>query len=137
MPGRILAIDFGTVRMGIAISDPTRTIATPLAVVPNSESTLDEIATLVSGNDVGEILIGLPLNVDNSDSSMTQRVRAFAKEVEARTGLPIILYDERYSSMIAQEIMIETGKSRKQRRVKGELDKRAAAAMLQEYLSAK
>ena len=131
-----MAIDFGTVRMGIAISDPTRTIATPLGVVQNGDNTLADIATLASQNDVGEILIGLPLNVDNSDSAMTLRVRAFAKEVETRTGLPIILYDERYSSIIAQEQMIETGKSRKQRRVKGELDKRAAAAMLQEYLSA-
>ena len=132
---RILAIDFGTVRMGIAISDPTRILASPLAVVQNGPNTLDELAALIAKNDVAEIMIGLPLNVDGTDSNMTKRVRAFAKHVEEKFKLPVVLYDERYSSMIAQEQMIEAGRSRKQRHVKGEVDKRAAAAMLQEYLN--
>lgn len=132
---RILAIDFGTVRMGIAISDPTRILASPLAVVQNGPNTLDEIAALIAKNDVAEIMIGLPLNVDGTDSNMTKRVRAFAKHVEEKFKLPVVLYDERYSSMIAQEQMIEAGRSRKQRRAKGEVDKQAAAAMLQEYLN--
>lgn len=135
MSGRILAIDFGTVRMGVAISDPSRILASPLAVVQNGPDTITEIAALIKQHDVTEIMIGLPLNVDGSDSTMTQRVRAFATHVEQSLHLPVVLYDERYSSMIAQEMMIEAGHSRKQRQTKGELDKRAAAAMLQEYLN--
>jgi putative Holliday junction resolvase len=133
--GRILALDFGTVRIGVAISDPSRTIASPIAVVPAGRGAIAAIASIAAANDVGEILVGLPLNVDNSDSAMTKKVRAFADHVHQSLKLPVTLYDERYSSMIAHDLMIASGHSRKKRQTKGELDKRAAAAMLQEYLN--
>lgn len=131
---RVLAIDFGTVRIGLALSDPTRTLASPLTVIRAGTTAIQEIAHLAMQHEAGEIMIGLPLSVDGSDSDMTRRVRAFAQQIGAAIPLPVVLYDERYSSMIAQEHMIEAGYSRKTRRKKGEVDKRAAAAMLQEYL---
>jgi putative Holliday junction resolvase len=133
--GRVMAIDFGTVRLGVALSDPTRTLATPHAVVLNDQQVFVNLATIVARHDVREIVVGLPMTLAGSDSIMTTRARAFAKRLGEKIPLPVTMYDERYTSLIAEEHLRDTGRSRKARGKKGEVDKAAAAVMLQEYLN--
>jgi len=131
---RILALDYGTVRIGVALSDERHVFATPLCVCINKKDVLDEIERIIEKNNVEKIIVGLPISVDGSDSPMTVRVRAFADHLHERTSLPVELYDERYTSLLAHDSLIASGKTRKARQKKGELDKRAAAILLQEYL---
>ncbi len=129
-----MAVDYGTVRIGIALSDERHILATPLRTLINKKDSLDEILKIAQQNNVERVIVGLPLKEDGSDSHMTKQVRGFAERLHQKLSLPVELYDERYTSLLAQDSMIESGKKRKDRQKKGELDKRAAAILLQEYL---
>jgi putative Holliday junction resolvase len=131
---RIMAIDYGTVRIGIAFSDERQILATPFRTLINKNGMLNEIRRIIEHSNVEKIIVGLPLKEDGSDSQMTKQVRAFAEKLSDSILLPVELYDERYTSLLAQDSMIESGRKKKDRRKKGELDKRAASILLQEYL---
>ena len=131
---KIMAIDYGTVRIGIALSDEMHILASPLCTLINKKDALDEITLIIQKNNVEKIIVGLPITLSGNDSPMTVRVREFADRVREHISLPVELYDERYTSLLAQDSMIASGKKRKTRQKKGELDKRAAAILLQEYL---
>src|SRR5690348_737848 len=120
---RIMAIDYGTVRIGIALSDERHVLATPLRTIVNKSGLLDDILKIAAQNDVEKIIVGLPLKEDGGDSKMTIQVRAFAEKLSDKSKLPVELYDERYTSLLAQDSMIGSGKKKKDRRKKGELDK--------------
>ncbi|MCB1109677.1 MAG: Holliday junction resolvase RuvX [Chlamydiia bacterium] len=131
--GRVLGIDFGMKRIGIARSDPMKMIASPLKTIVAGK-TLEETADLVvkECNDVETIVLGLPLLLSGEDSDTTTRVREFAAILEKKSGLPLILWDERLTSKQIEKLMIEDNVSRKKRTQ--HLDTLSATLILQNYL---
>lgn len=131
---RILAIDYGLKRTGLAVTDPLKIIATPLTTV----ETKDLIAYLkayVAKENVERLVLGFPRRLNNEDTEMTPHVRTL--ESTLRTlfpNLPVSLVDERFTSSIAQRAMIEGGMKKKDRRVKGNVDKISAVLILQSWL---
>ena len=109
MKGRLLAIDYGTTRVGIAISDETNLIVRPLASLPRSnwKKLLREIIDLRERFDARGVVIGLPLRMDNSDSEMASEVRRIARNLQLSLDVPIILQDEKLTSRAAREMIRE------------------------------
>jgi putative Holliday junction resolvase len=135
---RVLAIDVGRRRVGLAISDPTRTLARPLAtltVEPGRaiDRVAHEIAQLAAEEDgVSEIVIGMPVRLDGSRSEQTVHVEAFVAALQKRTAIPIRVADERLTSREADSRLAVN--ERDWRKRKKSLDAAAAAVFLQEYL---
>lgn len=137
---RIVGLDVGERRIGVAVSDPTCTLARPVGVLRaaalNAEAlatVADEVARLGREEDgVTTIVLGLPRHLDGTPNAMTPRIEAFAQALGARTGLPVVLQDERLTSREAESrlaIREKDWRARKQR-----LDAAAAAIILQDYL---
>lgn len=140
---RIVGLDVGERRIGVAVSDVTRTLARPLGVlrpagldVDAVRLSADEIGRLAREEDgVASIVVGLPRRLDGTPNDMTRRVEQFARQLEARTALPVTLQDERLSSREAESRLALREKDwrvRKQR-----LDAAAAAVILQDYLDSR
>ena len=140
---RIVGLDVGERRIGVAVSDVTRTLARPLGVlrpagldVDAVRLSADEIGRLAREEDgVASIVVGLPRRLDGTPTDMTRRVEQFARQLEARTALPVTLQDERLSSREAESRLALREKDwrvRKQR-----LDAAAAAVILQDYLDSR
>lgn len=132
---RILAIDFGEKRIGFAITDPLNMFGYPLVTVPNDNKFWNELSKVILEYKVVKIILGYPLKESGSQSTSSKAVLKFKEELEKRITLPIELVDERYSSSIARDRIIQTVSSKKKRRDKSLLDKNAAAVMLEDYLS--
>ena len=134
MIGRILGIDFGKARIGLALSDPLGITAQPFEVVAfeKIEEAITRIAALVKEHDVARIVLGLPLNMDGSEGFMVAATRDFAVALEKKTGLPSIEWDERLTSSQALSALGRQEKSWKKRKKK--LDAVAAQFLLQSYL---
>lgn len=130
--GRILGIDHGDVRIGIAMSDETAFLASPLTTVRNGKSAADEVVGLVEEHGVEKIIIGLPLNMDGSAGPATEKVRKFALKLSKKTDVPIIESDERLTTVTAHHNLREAGLDGKQR--KGVVDMAAAQVILQDWL---
>ena len=132
--GRILALDFGKRRIGLAISDPSRLIASTLETLQRTtiRADLDALRNLATTREATLILIGLPLNMDGSEGLSAQRVREFADRLGRRTGLEVELCDERLTSVAAEEMLRERGANPDRR--PGKVDALAAAILLQGYL---
>ncbi len=130
----MLGVDLGSVRVGLAVSDPDGILAQPFEVIPREEAEV-EIAFRASHLEVGEIVVGIPYGMDGTPGAAAEAAEAFAEALEERTGLPVSRWDERLSSKQASRAMREGGKSTKQQR--GQLDKVAAALVLQAYLDSK
>ena len=129
---RIMAIDFGTVRVGIALTDPMQMIAKPYQVLANDDSLFENINTIIAEKKVSEIILGLPVNLAGADTDKTREVRTFAKILEAKVKLPVTFFDERYTSAEANQLLEKMGFSiRSGRKV---IDKVAAAIILKNYL---
>jgi putative holliday junction resolvase len=130
---RYLAIDYGNKRTGLAICDPTQTIVSPLAVVQSDKGLLKKIAEIVKKESVEAIILGLPLNMDDSQGYQTKIVLGFAERLKAAVSIPVHLQDERLSSFAAQEKLSDAGffGTEKSRR----LDAIAAAEILQAFLN--
>jgi putative Holliday junction resolvase len=129
--GRILALDFGTVRIGVAISDPLQITAQPLAVWP-VDAWPERLRDLLDDYEVDKIIVGLPTSLNGGEGPSAQGARNLAAEVAALTGLAVELVDERFSSRIAEQALL-SGDVRRSRR-RESLDKVAAAVILQGYL---
>ncbi|MGF1635448.1 MAG: Holliday junction resolvase RuvX [Cyclobacteriaceae bacterium] len=133
--GRIICIDLGNKRTGIAVTDPFRIIATPLETVP-THTLRDFLKSYFSKEAVDVIVIGMPLKEDNSPTNMTVPVEQLYRNfVKIFPDKKIVLEDERYTSKMALEAMIAGGSSKKDRRNKGNIDKVSAAIILQSYMS--
>ncbi len=135
---RILGVDHGEKRIGLALSDPLALFAQPLTVLERHDrlrSDLRAIAALCKEHEVEEIVIGLPLDMNGSVGAKAQEVRDFAARLRESTGLPIIEWDERLSTVAAERALIEGG-LRRQRR-KQVVDKTAAALILSSYLDSR
>jgi len=128
---RVLALDYGSARCGVAVSDPTGTLATPLDAVTqaNTRRGLDRLATVVRETGAERVVVGLPLSLSGGDSAQTEEARAFAARLAARLGegVPVELYDERFTTRIAQR----SGGGRASE------DSRAAAVLLEDWLAAR
>ena len=132
---KAIGIDFGLKRTGISISDDLGIIATPLKTV-DSVNLMDEIQQLVDKSQILTIIIGYPLNLNGRDTDITANVRLFKSAVEKRfSQCKVELYDERMTSKIAQQTLIQTV-SKKKRKEKGRIDRLSATIILQDYLSA-
>ena len=131
---RILAIDPGTVRLGLALSDPSETIAQPLSVLArrSEPEDLKALVELVERHEVGMIVIGLPRLMDGRLDAAAQQAQAFGDQVARATGRPVAYWDERLTSVAAERYLIEQGKRRSKRRQ--EIDRMAATLLLQGYL---
>ncbi len=133
---RVLAIDYGTVRVGIAISDPLRIIARGLETIDrkgDDEGVILRIKELVQEYQVDTIILGLPLRTDDLPGERELATRAFAAQIEDMLGITPILQDERYTTIIAEEIMSKTAVKEKRR--KAIVDQIAAEIILQDYLN--
>jgi putative Holliday junction resolvase len=132
---RILAIDYGAKRTGIAVTDPGQIIATALTTL-ESPKLLDFLKEYLAAEMVEEIIIGMPINSDGGDTHATPLVRGIVRKIrKAFPGISLKEVDERMTSVMARNAMLEMGMKKKDRRVKGNVDQIAAAIMLQEYLS--
>ena len=133
MSNRLMCLDVGDVRIGVAFSDEGRIIATPHSVYTRVGWGPDTryLTRLMAENGASEIVCGLPLNMDGSEGFQAQKVRAFAEQL-IKAGVPVHFQDERLTTVSAHEVLIEGGMKREQR--KGTVDKVAAAFILQSYL---
>ncbi len=131
---RILAIDYGIKRVGFAITDPLRLFAYPLMTIKRDKYFWDKFEQLFKDYQIELIVLGYPLKEDGSRSSSTELIEKFKIELEKRKSIKIELVDERYSSSIAKERILESVPSKKKRRNKNLVDMNAAAVILQDYL---
>ena len=131
---RLKALDVGNRRIGVALSDPSETVARGLQVIRRSSPAADMevIRALVEEHDVQRIVVGHPLHLDGRAGEQARRAEKFAADLECELGLPVVLWDEAFSTERARQAMIEAGRKRKERRAR--LDAVAAAAILQDYL---
>ena len=132
---RYLAIDYGDKRIGVAICDAAETIASPLAVIEGQRELLDKIADLVKSENVGAIVLGLPLNMDGSEGPQAQIIYRFAERLKAHLQIPVHFQDERLSSFSAEDKLASTELTRRKKRKR--LDAIAAAEILQSFLDQK
>jgi putative Holliday junction resolvase len=131
---RILAIDYGGKRTGLAVTDPLQIIATGLETIESREL-IPWLKKYLTREAVELIIIGLPKNWDDSDTHGTPMVEAAIKKIQKEfPTVPLKTVDERYSSKMAKDAMLEMGMKKKDRRVKGNVDVIAATIILQEYL---
>ncbi|WP_373396962.1 Holliday junction resolvase RuvX [Algoriphagus halophilus] len=132
---RILAIDLGTKRTGLAVTDPLKMLANPLETIETSKL-LDYIKTYITKEEVDTLVLGLPTRLNGQDNEMTPRVLAMKEQLEKSfPNQKIELMDERFTSKMAMQSMIAMGSKKKDRREKaGNLDKVSAAIILQSYL---
>ena len=135
--GRILAIDYGVKRTGLAVTDPLRIIATALDTVETS-GLIEFLKKYFQKESVDEIVIGMPKQLNNQDSETAPAVRKFV-EIFKNTfpEKPVSLADERFTSSMAQRVMIAGGMKKKDRQVKGNVDKISATIILQSYMESK
>lgn len=131
---RILAIDYGLKRTGLAVTDPLKIIATGLTTVASAEL-ISFLKQYFAREPVELIIIGEPKNLDDTDTHATPLVRNMIKKLKKEfPHLPVLAVDERYTSKMASQAMIEMGMKKMQRRNKALVDEIAATIMLQEYL---
>ena len=131
---RILAIDYGGKRTGIAVTDPLQIIATGLDTI-ESQELIPFLKKYFALEQVELIIIGLPKNWDDSDTHGTPLVQAAIKKIQKEfPNMPLKTVDERYTSKMAKDAMLEMGMKKKDRRIKANVDVIAATIMLQEYM---
>lgn len=131
---RIMGLDYGDVRIGVALSDLSRTIANGLETYKckNSEQDIVYITNLAKNNDVDLFVIGLPLNMDGSEGTRAEKTRQFGNKLAEYSGIDVEYIDERLTSVEAEEILISAGVRREKR--KELIDKVAATLILESYL---
>jgi putative Holliday junction resolvase len=133
-PGRIAGIDFGTVRIGIAITDPGQTVASPYENYARRgpERDAERFRRLAEEEGIVRFVVGLPVHMSGEESAKSRQARQFAAWLQETTGVPVDLFDERYTTVEAERLLQEAKLSAKQRRAR--LDKLAAQLLLAAYL---
>ena len=135
--GRIIGLDFGGMTCGVAISDPLLITAQGIETIRRTHEnklrkTYQRIEYLIDWYEVDRIVVGLPKKLDGSEGDRAEKSRAFAADLERRTGLPVILWDERFSTVSADRVLQEAGTDLKEKNKV--IDKLAAVIILQNYL---
>jgi len=123
---KVLALDYGSARTGIAVSDPTGTIARPVGVVERaaSDDGLDELARLIASEHVERVVVGLPLTMSGRHGEQAEETQRFVEALATRTDVPVVTYDERFTTDLAEQTKSDTAE-----------DARAAAHLLSSYLA--
>jgi putative holliday junction resolvase len=126
--GRVVALDYGSARCGVAVSDPTGTLATPLEPIlkPNTRKGFNRLLAAIREFEPERVIVGLPLSLSGQDSAQTRETRTFADRLGTALGMCVVLYDERFTTALAQ-----------QRQGTAAEDSRAAAVLLEDWLSAR
>lgn len=129
--GRVLALDYGRVRTGVALSDPTGTIVRPLEIIPkaNSSEGIATILTLITSHEVTRIVVGLPIGLGGDETKQTAQSRSFAARLRSVAPVPVDLHDERFTSRMADRTMAQTSTSASR-------DSLAACHLLESWLGA-
>ena len=132
--GRLLAIDYGEKRLGLAISDPNQIISKPLKtiILSDSQYIYNELEKIISDYEIQKLIIGLPLGMDGKKTQQTSKVEAFKEDLQNKISIPVILFDERLSSVSAKKSLISQGIKTGYNKYK--IDQTAAAIFLQHYL---
>jgi putative Holliday junction resolvase len=133
--GRVLCVDYGTVRIGLAVSDPLGSMAQPLDVMTAEGDPVEAIASRARALHVSDIVVGLPLRTTGESGPEAEAVREFARLLGEASGIAVHLWDERLSSVEAERLMQAQGVDSRKRR--GRVDKVAAAIVLQSYLDSR
>ena len=133
-PGRIMALDVGGRRIGVALSDTTRVLASPLTTLRAEprDRVIAQIAALVAQHEVSEVVVGLPLTLGGEVGPQAQIVQTFADDLRRALDVPLHLFDERLTSVAAERMMIDMGI--KPERRKARIDEVAASIILQDFL---
>jgi putative holliday junction resolvase len=134
---RVLAVDYGVRRVGIALSDPTATIAQPLTVLirrAGKRAPVQAVANLVAEHGVQHVVVGLPLTLAGDESEWTKEVRSFGEKLAERAGVGVTFADERLTSVAAERAVRSLGLKRSEREQKERVDAAAAVLILQAYL---
>ena len=134
---RILGLDYGTKRIGVAVSDPLNIIAQGVRVVPNSTEGLNEIKRLAREYDVEKVVVGIPYNLKGEKGQKAKEVDGFIERIKQESGLEFVTWDERFTSERAHQTLLEMGAKKKQRQSKEKIDEMAAALILQGYLDSR
>lgn len=137
--GRVLGIDAGERRVGVALSDETRLLASPVAVLDRRQglaAVFDALSRLARAEGVEQVVVGLPLDADGSRGRQARRAEQFARIAQRVVGLPVELWDERLSTREAEAILRQQGRNMRRVRERGQIDAVAAAVILQDYLDA-
>lgn len=123
---RVLALDYGSARCGCAVSDPTQTLATPIEAVerPRSKPGMARLEQIVEEREIARVVVGLPVGLSGADTDQTREARSFADALRTRLGVPVEMYDERFTTTIAAR---SGGSSASE-------DSRAAAVLLEDWL---
>ena len=132
--GRLLAIDYGEKRLGLAISDPNQIISKPLKtlILSDSQYIYNELEKIISDYEIQKLIIGLPVGMNGKNTQQTRKVEAFREFLQNKIDIPIILFDERLSSVSAKKSLISQGV--KTGHNKSKIDQTAAAIFLQHFL---
>ena len=133
---RIVAIDYGTKRVGIAVTDPEKIVANPLTTVPTKDI-ITFLSQYLLQEEVESIVVGMPRDLFNNDSHSTAAVKQFVNQLKRKfVAYPLHLHDERFTSKMAMDAMIRSGSSKSDRRKKENIDKLSATIILQSYMEA-
>jgi putative Holliday junction resolvase len=136
VPGRLLAVDYGSERIGLAISDPLRVIAGGAGMILNNEHALQEIGERVREHRIVKIIVGMPYLHDGSKGTKAKEVDDFIARLKQVVGIPVETWDESFTSVRAKQAHIDGGMRRRERRNRGRVDEMAARLLLQDYLDA-
>jgi putative Holliday junction resolvase len=132
---RVLGIDYGTARIGVSLSDPLGIIAQPLETLKNDATAIERLAKLIKQHGATLVVVGMPLNLKGQKAHKAQEVEQFVARLKDQTGVAAVLWDERFTSTIAQQTLLSLGTKKKERRTdKGRVDAMAAAIILQSFL---
>ena len=131
---RVLGIDFGSVKIGVSVSDPLRIIAQGLVTLPNDGRVMEKIASLAREYDVGLVVVGMPLTLKGDKGQKAKEVDAFVETLKTQLDVEVVTLDERFTSRIAERTLLAMGTTRKQRADKARIDTMASALILQSFL---
>ncbi len=132
---RILGIDFGLKRIGLALTDPLLTFSYPYTTISNDNSLWDNLNSVIEKKNVNKIILGFPKKSNRPDKDITKNVLEFKNKLSLKFNLEVILWDESYTSEMAKQIIIKSVVKKSKRRDKGLIDQNSAAIILQEYLN--
>ncbi len=134
---RILALDVGDRRIGLAISDPTGMLASPLGHIERGDADVAETLRVAAENDAEEIVVGIPLTMSGASGEQAGKTRAFVRSLRNATAIPVRAVDERLSTAQAERLLRDAGRGRRRRGGRGRVDASAAAVILQAHLDAR
>lgn len=130
--GRILGIDYGDKRIGLAMSDPSQFLASTLTTLQNDGQVEVNIAKIISENGIQLVVMGKPLHMDGRIGKSFEKAKQLAEKLDVKCSIPVVMWDERWTSVSAHKLMHETGK--KPSKEKAKVDQLAAAFLLQSFL---